>query len=57
MTLKLGIQHLVLKYYQVLFSNDAPGLILTYFTARSNVVPYAFVLEKVKTKWIFQKLL
>ena len=32
-----------------LVSNDGPGLTLTYFTARSNVVPYAFVLEKVKT--------
>ena len=30
-------------------SNDAPGLTLTYFTARSNLVPYAFVWEKVKT--------
>ena len=30
-------------------SNDAPGLILTYFMARSNLVPYAFVREKVKT--------
>ena len=32
------------------------GLTLTYFTARSNLVPYAFVWEKGK-KWIFQKLL
>ena len=30
-------------------SNDDPGLILTYFTARSNLVPYAFVWEKGKT--------
>ena len=49
MTLKLGIQHCVLKYYQVC-SNDAPGLTLTYFIARSNLVPYAFIWEKVKTK-------
>ena len=48
MTLKLDIQHKVLEYYQVC-SNDAPGLTLTYFTARSNLVPYAFVWEKVKT--------
>ena len=48
MTLKLGMQHRVLKYYQV-YSNDAPGLTLTYFTARSHLVPCAFVLEKVKT--------
>ena len=48
MTLKLGMQHWVLKYYQVC-SNDDPGLTLTYFTARSNLVPYAFVWEKGKT--------
>ena len=48
MTLKLGMQHWVLKYYQVC-SNDDPGLTLTYFTARSNLVPYAFVWEKDKT--------
>ena len=30
-------------------SNDDPGLTLTYFTARSNLVPYGFVWEKVKT--------
>ena len=48
MILKLGMQHWVLKYYQVC-SNDDPGLIFTYFTARSNLVPYAFVWEKGKT--------
>ena len=46
MTLKLGMQHCVLEYYQIC-SNDAPGLTLTYFTARSNLVP--FVWEKGKT--------
>ena len=30
-------------------SNDDPGLTLTYFTARSNLVPYAFVWGKSKT--------
>ena len=31
-------------------SNDDPGLTLTYFTARSNLVPYAFAWgEKGKT--------
>ena len=30
-------------------SNDDPGLTLTYFTAMSNLVPYAFVWEKCKT--------
>ena len=48
MTLKLGMQHKVLKYYQVC-SNDNPGLTLTYFTARSNLIPYAVVWEKGKT--------
>ena len=45
----------VLEYYQVC-SNDDPGLTFTYFTSRSNLVPYAFVWEKVKQR-IFQKLL
>ena len=48
MILKLGMQHWVLDYYQVC-SNYDPELILTYFTARSNLVPYAFVWEKGKT--------
>ena len=53
MTLKVGgIQHWVLEYYQVCSNND-PGL--TYFTARSNLVPYAFVWEKGKTMDFFRK--
>ena len=48
MTLKVGMQHRVFEYYQF-YSNDAPGLTLTYFTARSNLVPYAFVWKKGKT--------
>ena len=47
MTLKLGIQHQMLEYYQVC-SNDDPGLTSIYFTARSNLVPHAFVWEKGK---------
>ena len=47
MTLKLGMQHQALKYYQVC-SND-PGLTMTYFMVRPNLVPYAFVWEKGKT--------
>ena len=43
------------------YSKGDPGLTLTYFTARSNLLPYAFVWEKGKGKkvkqWIFQKLL
>ena len=42
MTLKLGMQHRVLEYYQV-YSNVDPGLTLTYFKLRSNLVPYDFV--------------
>ena len=38
----------MLEYYQIC-SNDDPKLTLTYFTARSNLVPYAFVWEKGKT--------
>ena len=38
----------MLQYYQVC-SNDDPELTLTYFTARSNLVSYAFVWEKGKT--------
>ena len=48
MILKLGMQHRVLQYCQVC-SSDAPDLTLTYFTARSNSFPYAFVWEKFKT--------
>ena len=47
MTLNLGIQYRVLEYYQVC-SNGDPGL-MTYFTAKSSLVPYAFVWEKGKT--------
>ena len=48
MTLKLGMLHWVHEYYQIC-SNDDPWLTLTYFMARSNLVPYAFVWEKSKT--------
>ena len=44
MTLKLGMRH------RVSSTNVDPGLNLMYFTARSNLVPYAFVWEKGKTK-------
>ena len=48
MTLKLGMQRRLLKYYEVC-SNDDPELTLTYFTARSNLVPFVFVWENGKT--------
>ena len=48
MTLKIGMQHWVFEYYQIC-SNNEPGLTLTFFMTRSNLVPYAFVWEKGKT--------
>ena len=45
MILKLGILHWVLEHNQFC-SNDYPGLTLTYFTVRSNLVPYAFFYGK-----------
>ena len=48
MTLKVVMLHRVPEYYRVC-SNDHPKLTMTYFTARSNLVPYAFVWEKGKT--------
>ena len=37
MILKLGMQHRGLKLYKVYINGD-PGLTLTYFTTRSNLV-------------------
>ena len=48
MTLKVGMQHQLLKFYKVC-SNDDPELTLTYFTVVSNLVHYAFVWDKGKT--------
>ena len=48
MTLKLGMQHRVLEYYQIC-SNDDAGLTYNHFMARSNLVPCAFIWEKGKT--------
>ena len=56
MTLKVSMKHWVLEYYQV-YSKDHPELTLTYFTARSNFIPYAFVREKGKTMDFSEKLL
>ena len=41
MTLKLDMQHLSWKIYKV-YINDDPGLTLTCFAARSNLVTHAF---------------
>ena len=56
LTLKLVMQHCVLKYYQVC-SNYDPELILTYFMARLNLVPYAFVWEKKANNGFFRNYL
>ena len=47
MILEVGMQHRVLEHYQIC-SNDDPGLTLTYFTATSYLVSYAFVWAKGK---------
>ena len=47
MTLEVCMQHRVFKYFQICL-NDDPELTLTYFTARSNLIPYAFVWKRVK---------
>ena len=44
MTLTVGMQHRVLEYFQIC-SNDDPEL-------RSNLIPYAFVWEKGKTRTV-----
>ena len=54
MTLKIGMLRRVLKYYQVC-SNGDPGLTMTYFTAMSNLVPYAFVWGKKVKQGIFSE--
>ena len=56
MTIKLGLQLWVLEYYQIC-SNDYPGLSLTYFTARLNLVPYASVWEKGKTIYFSETMM
>ena len=47
MTLKLGMRQWLLRYYQIC-SNDDPGLTLTCFTARSNLVPFVSVKKMLK---------
>ena len=45
---KLGMYHQGLQPI-IVCSNDDPGLTLTYFTARSNLVTYAYLYEKMIT--------
>ena len=47
-SMKLGMQHPGLQPV-IVCSNDDPGVALNYFTARSNLVTYDFLWEKVKT--------
>ena len=44
MTLKLGMQHRMLEYYQV-FSNDDPGLTLTFYS-KVRFDPLCFCMGK-----------
>ena len=44
MILKLGMHYQRLKVYTVSI-NDGPGLTLTYFTARTNLVKIAYYTE------------
>ena len=43
-TLKVGMQHWVLEYYQIP-SDDDPRLTFDLSTQRSTLIPYAFVWE------------
>ena len=45
---KLGMYHWILQPI-IVFPNDDPGVTLTYFTARPNLVTLAFLWGKVKT--------
>ena len=44
--MKLGMKHQRFKLI-IFYSNDNPVLILTYFTARSNIGTSAFISENV----------
>ena len=56
MILKLGMYHWELKFYKV-YINDAPGLTLTYFTARSNWVNCTFEWGKLLQSHLMGKKL
>ena len=55
MTLKLHIQHRVLKYYQI-YSNDDIGMSLTIFMTWSNLFPNAWVKAYTTRYPVFQSL-
>ena len=48
MILKLDMDHQGLKVYKV-YIHDYPGLTLTYFTARSNLVKIAYCASDQKS--------
>ena len=52
MTLKLGIQHLVLKHYQIC-SNDDTGLTMTIFMTWSNLFCNASAWVKADTAYSY----
>ena len=49
MILKLGMQHRGPELYKICINGD-PGLTLTYFTARSNLVACVFEMAKTVSK-------
>ena len=49
MIMKLDIQHRKLNLYKTYINGD-PGLIMSYFMARSNLIVFAFGLGKNVTK-------
>ena len=53
MTLKLGMQHCLCKYYQDYINHD-PGLTLTHFTPRSNLGKSEnyYFLETIAALWL-----
>ena len=55
MILKLGMHHQGFKLYKVNI-NDDPGLTLTYFTVRSNLVTYTFEYGKLLQSHLMGKL-
>ena len=55
MTLWLGMWYCGLGPITIC-SNDDPGLILTYFTARSNLVSYAFIWEKLLESHLMEEI-
>ena len=50
--LKLGMSHLG-SYFLIVYVNDDPGLTLTYFMARSNLVPKPFEWKKKLKKCLY----